>query len=172
MSLFSRRAHAIVVTGAFPHRSRRLTGHIFTLTGGLLLVAAGMMLDGRILEHIRHAPFHNYTTVVEIVALQASLRIVGVAIVIYAVLSARVNSGTLALGRPDSQPVVALLSVTIILAALSAPFLIYDVQRMFYSAPFNWDEGWNVFHTADLMQGKPLYRPIGGFPLTPLKGSR
>jgi len=66
MSLFSRRAHAIVVTGAFPHRSRRLTGHIFTLTGGLLLVAAGMMLDGRILEHIRHAPFHNYTTVVEI----------------------------------------------------------------------------------------------------------
>jgi hypothetical protein len=48
------------------------------------------------------------------------------------------------------------------------PFLLYDIVRMGYLTPINYNEGWNVIHTSRFLAGQALYLPLTGLPLTPV----
>jgi hypothetical protein len=52
--------------------------------------------------------------------------------------------------------------------ALLLPFLAHDLARVPRATPIDYVEGWNAFHTARVMRGEPLYRPVDGLPLAPV----
>jgi hypothetical protein len=63
---------------------------------------------------------------------------------------------------------LAPLALTLGLAVLAAPFLAHCLAKVPLAAPIDYNEGWNAYHTARLIQGGPLYPPVEGFPVTPV----
>src|SRR5438093_13743599 len=51
---------------------------------------------------------------------------------------------------------------------LVIPFLVYATLRIGYAPAIDYNEGFNVAHTARFLSGKPLYLPLTDFPLTPV----
>jgi Dolichyl-phosphate-mannose-protein mannosyltransferase len=62
----------------------------------------------------------------------------------------------------------AICAIIGLMAMLSCPFLIYVILRVSYLVPISYNEGWNVFHTARLLNGEPLYLPTQDLPITPV----
>jgi hypothetical protein len=62
----------------------------------------------------------------------------------------------------------AIVVVAITVLALLLPFLAHDLARVPRATPIDYVEGWNAFHTARVMRGEPLYRPVDGLPLAPV----
>jgi hypothetical protein len=49
------------------------------------------------------------------------------------------------------------------------PFFLYDILRIGYATPIDYNEGWNVIHTSRLLDGGLLYLPVNnGLPITPV----
>lgn len=67
--------------------------------------------------------------------------------------------------RP-SHTVVAVLAAALLVAVL--PLLARDLARVARATPIDYVEGWNAYHTARVMQGEALYRPVSSLPLTPV----
>jgi hypothetical protein len=69
---------------------------------------------------------------------------------------------------PDPITRTALFVTLGLLAALLAPFLLHCVAKVARATPIDYNEGWNAYHTARLLQGGPLYRPVDTWPVTPV----
>jgi hypothetical protein len=48
------------------------------------------------------------------------------------------------------------------------PNLLYYALRIGYAVSIDYNEGWNLIHTARLLNGEPLYLPYTGLPVTPV----
>ena len=57
------------------------------------------------------------------------------------------------------QKVVLLGSVSLLLLLLF-PFLAFDIVRIRYSAPIDYNEGWNAIHAGRVFAGESLYTPL------------
>jgi hypothetical protein len=69
---------------------------------------------------------------------------------------------------PDPLTRTALFLALGLLAALLAPFLLHCLAKVPRATPIDYNEGWNAYHTARLMGGGPLYRPVDAWPVTPV----
>ena len=65
---------------------------------------------------------------------------------------------------PDGHARAIVVVATTVLALL-LPVLAHDLARVPRATPIDYVEGWNAFHTARVMRGEPLYRPVDGLPL-------
>lgn len=66
------------------------------------------------------------------------------------------------------KPSRAVAVIAAVVLALLLPFLAQDLARVPRATPIDYVEGWNAFHTARVMRGEPLYRPVDGLPLAPV----
>ena len=66
------------------------------------------------------------------------------------------------------KPSRAVAVIAVVVLALLLPFLAQDLARVPRATPIDYVEGWNAFHTARVMRGEPLYRPVDGLPLAPV----
>src|SRR5262245_6140146 len=53
-------------------------------------------------------------------------------------------------------------AATVAFAALAAAFVVRTAHVVPLRITVNFNEGWNAFHTADLIAGRPLYPDPGG----------
>src|SRR5438445_307330 len=67
-----------------------------------------------------------------------------------------------------SKPKLVISCLIILLIITIVPPLTYHAGRVLYLHPIGYNEGWNALHTARFLDGKALYQPITGFPLTPV----
>jgi len=69
---------------------------------------------------------------------------------------------------PDSIHKIVLLGLIAVFLLAIFPFLFFDIQRIGYVTSNGYSEGWNFVHISRILDGKPLYVPLTGFPLTPV----
>jgi hypothetical protein len=63
---------------------------------------------------------------------------------------------------------IFLLSLSLLVAVLTAPFLSYQILRITTAAGIDYNEGWNVFHASLLAKQGILYRPFDDLPIIPV----
>jgi len=68
---------------------------------------------------------------------------------------------------PRGQRLAIGVAVSLLLAAL-LPRLVHDLSRVGRATPIDYVEGWNAYHTARVLKGQRLYRPVRDLPLTPV----
>jgi hypothetical protein len=136
---------------------------------GVMAVVMGILLrPSFIVEHFHPAGIRARSTVLEILASQALLVMIGLALSGYAVLRHANRPYAERIEKAATANNVVIFGIGAAVCVIVAASLLYDIERIRYTTPINPNEGWNVFHTSQVLRGEPLYTPPLGFPTIPV----